>query len=87
MRQADGESKLKREAAATEATSGRADRFADLLMLSYEPMFVWRLDGSIEFWNAGAERLYGFAPGEAVGRPSHGLLQTEFPVSLTELRS
>ena len=85
--QRDVESKLKREFAATEATSGRAGRLTDLLMLSDEPMLVWRLDGSIEFWNAGAERLYGFARGEAVGRSSHTLLQTEFPVEFTELRS
>ena len=50
-------------------------------------MFAWRLDGSIEFWNAGAERLYGFAPNEAVGRSSHTLLQTKFPIEFTELRS
>ena len=60
---------------------------ADLLRLSYEPMLAWRLDGSIEFWNAGAERLYGFAPDEAVGRSSHALLQTKFPIEFTELRS
>jgi len=58
-----------------------------LLSLSYEPMFAWRLDGAIRFWNAGAERLYGFAPDEAVGRTSRSLLQTEFPIELTELRS
>ncbi len=39
----------------------RAERLASLLTLSYEPMFAWRLDGQIEFWNAGAERLYGFS--------------------------
>jgi PAS domain S-box-containing protein len=50
-------------------------------------MFAWRLQGSIEFWNAGAERLYGFAPDEAVGRVSHSLLQTKFPVEFAELRS
>jgi PAS domain-containing protein len=60
---------------------------ANLLSLSYEPMFAWRLDGAIRFWNAGAERLYGFAPDEAVGRTSRSLLQTEFPIELTELRS
>ncbi|MGA2014291.1 MAG: PAS domain S-box protein [Solirubrobacteraceae bacterium] len=27
------------------------------------------VDGTIESWNAGAERLYGYAAGEAVGRP------------------
>jgi PAS domain S-box-containing protein len=55
--------------------------------LSYEPMFAWRLDGLIEFWNAGASQLYGFAANEAVGRSSHTLLQTKFPIELTELRS
>jgi PAS domain S-box-containing protein len=60
---------------------------ADLLTLSYEPMLAWRLDGVIEFWNAGAERLYGFSPGEAVGRSSHSLLQTKFPVEFIELHS
>jgi PAS domain S-box-containing protein len=50
-------------------------------------MLAWRLDGSIEFWNVGAERLYGFALNESVGRSSHSLLQTKFPVEFNELRS
>jgi len=45
------------------------------------------LDGPIEFWNAGAERLYGFAQDEAVGRTSHALLRTEFPIDFADLRS
>ena len=64
-----------------------SERLSDLLTLSYEPMLAWRLDGVIEFWNAGAERLYGFAPDEAVGRSSHSLLQTKFPIEFIELRS
>ena len=63
------------------------ERLADLLMLSYEPMFAWKLHGAIEFWNTGAERLYGFAPNEAVGHSSHRLLQTKFPIELAELHS
>jgi PAS domain S-box-containing protein len=70
-----------------EATSERAERLANLLTLSYEPMLAWRLDGSIEFWNAGAERLYGFALDDAVGRSSHSLLQTKFPMDFIKLRS
>jgi PAS domain S-box-containing protein len=69
------------------AGSERAERLASLLTLSYEPMLVWQLNGPIEFWNTGAERLYGFAPEEAVGRSSHALLQTKFPVEFTELIS
>jgi PAS domain S-box-containing protein len=76
-----------REPVETQATSGRAERLANLLTLSYEPMFAWRLDGTIDFWNTGAERLYGFAPNEAVGHFSHTLLQTKFPVEFSELRS
>jgi PAS domain S-box-containing protein len=64
-----------------------AERLASLLKLSYEPIVVWHLDGPIEFWNTGAERLYGFAPHEAVGRSSHALLRTKFPIEFTDLRS
>ena len=68
-------------------TAERADRLGNLITLSYEPMLVWRLDGSIEFWNAGAERLYGFASDEAIGRSSHSLLRTKFPIDLAEVSS
>jgi PAS domain S-box-containing protein len=67
--------------------SASPERLASLITLSYEPMFAWRLDGPVEFWNAGAERLYGFAADEAVGCSSHILLQTKFPVALSELRA
>jgi len=77
----------KRQSVEKEATSGHAERVASLLMLSYEPIFAWRLDGAIELWNAGAERLYGFAPNEAVGSISHALLKTKFPIPFIELRS
>lgn len=69
-----------------EPGSERAERLANLLTLSYEPMIAWRLDGPIEFWNTGAAQLYGFAPDEAVGRTSHSLLQTKFPVEFADLR-
>ena len=64
-----------------------AERLANLLTLSYEPMLAWSLDGQIEFWNAGAERLYGFTSSEAVGTISHILLQTKFSIEFAELRS
>jgi PAS domain S-box-containing protein len=64
-----------------------AEHLASLLTLSYEPMLAWRLDGAIEFWNAGAEQLYGFTQDEAVGRTSHALLQTEFPIKFSDFRS
>ena len=76
---------MKRKSAILETTSESAKRLSDLLTLSYEPMLAWRLDGVIEFWNAGAERLYGFAADEALGRSSHSLLQTKFPIEFIKL--
>jgi PAS domain S-box-containing protein len=65
----------------------RSERLATLLTLSREPMLAWSLDGSIDFWNAGAERVYGFTANEALGRVSHALLQTKFPVEFAQVRS
>jgi PAS domain S-box-containing protein len=75
------------ESEAPEAQAQRAERLASLLTLSHEPMFAWRLDGPIEFWNLGAQRLYGYSSNEAVGRNSHALLQTRFPDDFAELRA
>jgi len=69
------------------AGAAPAERMTDLLALSYEPILIWRLDGGIESWNAGAERLYGFRPGEALGQVSHTLLQTQFPIKFPALIS
>ena len=79
--------KMERQPAEPSATSASVERFARLVMLSDEPMFAWRLAGSIDFWNTGAEGLYGFTSNEAVGRSSHALLQTVFPLDLSDLLS
>ena len=83
----EGELHVQRGLLGIQAASERSERLASLLTLSYEPMLAWRLDGPIEFWNAGAERLYGFAPDEAIGHSSHALLQTKFPIEFAEMRA
>ena len=55
--------------------------------VTHAPVFVRRFDGVILYWTQGAEELYGFAAGEAVGRVSHSLLQTVFPVELAVIES
>lgn len=59
---------------------------ANLLMQSFDAIIVWRLDGNIEWWNAGAEKLYGFTAAEAVGQETHTLLSTVFPRSWAHVR-
>ncbi len=62
-------------------------RQAELLKLSFDAILVWRVDGTIESWNLGAERLYGIPEAEALGRVSQELLGTTFPKPWSEIRS
>jgi PAS domain S-box-containing protein len=62
-------------------------RQADLLDQAMEPLLVWELRGSIEYWNRAAEDLYGYSASEAVGRISHELLQTSHPLTLPEFEA
>jgi PAS domain S-box-containing protein len=62
------------------------DDQAELLQLTYDAVMVRNLtDGTIRYWNKGAEDLYGFTPEEAIGRKSHVLLKTQFPTALEEI--
>jgi two-component system, chemotaxis family, CheB/CheR fusion protein len=55
-------------------SQGVLERQAKLLEQTHEAVFVRELNGTIVFWNRGAERLYGFSKEEALGRMSHELL-------------
>jgi PAS domain S-box-containing protein len=44
------------------------------------------MDGAIQFWNTGAENLYGWRREEALGKDLHRLLRTTFPVPRAEVQ-
>jgi PAS domain S-box-containing protein len=52
---------------------------AELLELASEAIMVRGFDDRIEFWNAGAENLFGWQRKEVLGRKVHEVLQTVFP--------
>ena len=56
---------------------------ADLLELATEAILVRDLNGDLQYWNAGAEALYGWQREEVLGKNIHQVLQTSFPADDT----
>lgn len=57
-------------------------RSAELIDAAPAAIIVRGLDGTIRFWNHGAEEMYGWSADAALGRNIHRLLRTGFPDSL-----
>ena len=55
-----------------------------LEILNHAPVLARGLDGTIQFWSAGAQRLYGWDEKQAVGADALKLLHTELPVPADE---
>ncbi len=58
---------------------------AALLDLAHDAILVRRVDGTVTYWNLGAERILGHTRAEAVGRKVTELLRTALPVPLAEI--
>jgi PAS domain S-box-containing protein len=58
---------------------------AGLLDLTHDTVFVRDINDVIIYWNRGAEELYKWKTAEAVGKSSHQLMQTVFPIPIEEI--
>src|ERR687886_2663859 len=57
---------------------------AELLDLAHDAILVWDLhSGSLQFWNRGAEQLYGWPAADVLGRTPQAGLDTKFPLPLS----
>lgn len=61
-------------------------RQADLLDKAQGPIMVWELGGAIEYWNRGAEELFGFRRQDAVGRVHNDLLHPFHPLGFPAIQ-
>ncbi|OKH38629.1 hypothetical protein NIES2119_08505 [[Phormidium ambiguum] IAM M-71] len=60
---------------------------AELLNLVHDAILIRDLNNIISFWNHGAEKIYGFPEHEALAKPYHILLKTQFPRPFSEIQA
>ncbi len=60
---------------------------AHLLDLVLDAIILRDEQGVIIFWNRGAEKLFGWASDEALGKQAHALLHTQFPQPWEEIKA
>jgi PAS domain S-box-containing protein len=60
---------------------------AELLELASEAILVRDRSGILQYWNAGAEALYGWNRDQVLGRRVHEVLRTEFPTEAANIEA
>ncbi len=58
---------------------------ANLLNLTHDAIYVRDMNGTIKYWNRGAEELYGWPAKQALGRVSQELLKSIFEAPLEQI--
>ncbi len=70
---------------ALEAQASKLREQAQLLDLANDAIFIRKLDGTVWYWNEGAERLYGWTRKEVMHQTLLRFLKTEYPLPIQEL--
>ncbi len=81
-----GVSKIARDITKQKQSERRLAEQARLLDLTNDAIIVRDVNDRITYWNHGATEVYGYRPGEAVGKVTHELLRTEHPESRKSIR-
>jgi len=77
--------RIQERTAELEKTTAEVIRQAKLLDSANDAIFVRSKENKITYWNQGATRLYGWMQEEVLGQSPHDILQTEFPVPISEV--
>ena len=68
-----------------EAQAAKLREQAELLDLANDAIFIRKLDGTLCYWNEGAERLYGWSREEVMHQPLAKFVKTEYPLPLAQI--
>jgi PAS domain S-box-containing protein len=77
----------KRSEAAARAGETQIREQARLLELAHDAIMVRDMEDRIEFWNHGAEKLYGWTAAEVRGKEAFGFLYKDEPVAAAATRT
>ena len=80
-----GISKIARDVTRQKKTERRLTEQARLLDLSNEAILVRDEYERIVYWNRGAQEMYGYSAGQALGKIVHELLKTRYPEPLERI--
>jgi PAS domain S-box-containing protein len=78
---------VERDVGKLQASAREMRRQADLLDKAPGPIVAWQLGGAIEYWNRGAEELYGFSRRQALGRKHDDLLHPTHPLGFAAVQT
>lgn len=79
------EERIQQRTQELEDKTAEVEHQARLLDSANDAIFVRSKDDRITYWNRGATRLYGWEAHEVVSRSPHDVLQTEFPVPISDV--
>ena len=82
----DMQNEIEKRTAEVHQRTAQTVEQAEWLDLANDAIFVRSSGDRVSYWNQGAERLYGWTKEEALGRSTHDLLHTRFPVPLSEIQ-
>src|SRR5271157_6005379 len=76
-----------RDITAQKRAEAELRQMSHLIDLAHDAILIRDMQGTIRYWNRGAERMYGWTRAEALGRVSHEFLRTRFPVPLSRFEA
>jgi PAS domain S-box-containing protein len=81
-------SRLEPDVPRRDVAIGRRWNYSEILEYTHDAILIWEMGGKgIVYWNSAAERIYGYSKSQAIGKTTHGLLQTRLDGGVSQLEA